>query len=232
MNLIRYVLFFVADIVLIGCLVSYFYMTMHDPVRLALFDTQSGRTDYRYYAWLIACWIGFAIFIYHGVAFLFSWMPWGGYDEDDEFRTWAQYLAGTAAFFGSMAMMEGLTKTAHKFNELEIENEALRHSVDNIQKQIQHLDSSLAVVSAGHSTKTVGQTLDELEKETIALQRKWFIRERFKENPPPFVTRPTSPEDRRQPKCYYRVDVEPSLQLIEIMRRLFAIPEGLWRAKR
>jgi hypothetical protein len=227
MNAISYVLFFVVDIVLIGCVVSYFYMAVHNPVRLALLDTTPGRTDYRYHAWFIAAWIGFAIFIYHGVAFLLSWMPhsWGSYTDDGEFQKWAQIIAGLCALFGSIAIISGFTEAAHKFNELETKNEALHHSFDYIQKQIQHLDNSLALISAGRSTKAIDQILNELEKETIAVQREWFIRAQFKENPPPFMTGPRPPEDRRRAKCYYGVNVETSLQLIKIMHRLFAIPE-------
>jgi hypothetical protein len=45
MSAIKYALFFVADIVLIGCLASYFYMAVHNPLRLVVLDPTEGRFD-------------------------------------------------------------------------------------------------------------------------------------------------------------------------------------------
>ncbi len=133
MNVIKYVLFFVADIVLIGCAASFVYMGLYHPTRLAHLDTErTWRSEkygmFKYLAWLTLAMIGIGICIYHGLAFLFSWMPhsWGTYDEEGEFQTWAEGLAGIGAFLGSLAIITGFVEAAHKFNKLNAENETLR----------------------------------------------------------------------------------------------------------
>ena len=227
MTAIRYALFFMADVVLIGCLVSFIYMGLSNPVRFALcFDvtTRPQKIDYRYYAWSLACLVGIGIFIYHGVAFLFSWIPrsWGRYGEFTAPESLSA-VAGLCAFFGSLAIMSGLTTAAHNFNDLEIKNDALRHSFDHLKKQIEQLEQSFAS-SPGHPAKTLSQILDELEEETVALQRRPFVRDRFKENPLPLIFRPSHPDDHRKAKCSYWIDAEPSLRLIKMMRHMAQAP--------
>jgi hypothetical protein len=82
MNAIRYLLLFGADALVIGCVVFLFVLCLWYPLDFALFDTskkRNGRIPIGTYAFVLTSGIGIGIFIYHGITYLFSWMPhsWG-----------------------------------------------------------------------------------------------------------------------------------------------------------
>jgi hypothetical protein len=141
MTAIKYLLFSGADLVLIGVTTFYVTICLSKPQSLVLFEAQAsdrlnGKIPHiKVYSVILLSWIVIGIFLYRGFSFMFSWMPdsWGHYNEDDDFETTAEALAGLSAFFGSIAVMSGLTNAAHKTAKLEQDNEALRHSLDQIR---------------------------------------------------------------------------------------------------
>jgi uncharacterized membrane protein len=79
MGFIKYVVFFAADVVLIGCLVQIIYIYLKNPTERAVdlndsLNESKIKTFLSYVPFIIA-WIGLGIFIYCGMSFLFSWMP-------------------------------------------------------------------------------------------------------------------------------------------------------------
>jgi hypothetical protein len=139
---IKYLLLFGADLVLIGVPTFYVTICLSKPEIAVLLATKRSNwpdaklATIKGYSLVIVSWIGIGIIIYHGISFLFSWMPhsWGHYNDDDEYETTAEALAFLGAFFGSMALLDSLSEAAHKTVKLKQENEALRYSLDRIRK--------------------------------------------------------------------------------------------------
>jgi hypothetical protein len=141
MTAIKYLLYSGADLVLIGVPTFYVASCLSKPQSLVLFEAQASDrlngkiSAIKVYSVFILSLVAIGIFLYHGLSFLFSWMPdsWGHYNEDDDFETTAEAFALLGALFGSIALMLGLENAAHKTAKLEQDNEALRHSLDKIR---------------------------------------------------------------------------------------------------
>jgi hypothetical protein len=225
MGFIKYVVFFAADVVLIGCLVQIIYIFLKKPTERAvdLNDSlnESKITTFLSYVPFIIAWICLGIFIYCGINFLFSWMPksWGSYDEDGEFTATRDFLSGLFSFFGSLYLLDTFAKVGHKVHDLDIENDRLRDSFNHIAKQIDKIASSVRWVSREKSTTVkLRDELDKLEKESLELQEfhSWRVRDEFKDKPR---------EEIFRRRLRYYIDIKPTLRLIETIRNVIALPK-------
>jgi hypothetical protein len=219
MNLIKYLLFFIGDIILIGCPLSYIYRALWSPANFVLFNTPknywpNNKPDIITVAYLTATFVGFATIIYNGTEFLFSWMPhsWGSYNEDNEFDMLSQTLAGWCAMSGSFALVTGLSQAAHSRYDAECKHEAMQHSFDHIQDCISTLRYT-------DHTK-LHDRLQMLESKLTETQGRHFMYSRFKDNPLPFTS---VHGEARLRKLYYFIDIEPCLSLIQLIRAAFGL---------
>jgi hypothetical protein len=217
MSTTSHILIFLASAVLIGCAASYVYIAINDPVRLAMYSVFSrmrGRippSRRLQRIWILASGLGVGILLYGGFTFLFSLMP----------RSWrvqyetVQGLGILCAFIGTVSVWGGLERAAIKFDKLDTENEALRHSLDHVRKQIDQLEGCTA---RDQPPVAIARTLDDLDKET-AIAWKPVIRDRFKKAPLP----PMEIDDPRQEMIRYRLDVGPSDRLTKLIRQMLAL---------
>jgi hypothetical protein len=126
-SVIKYSLFVLADLAIIGFIIHFGYSTLTVQGSIALersarrrkFPTRFDKLkEGSYY---VAVFLSLGLALYGVLVFLFSWMPhqWVSYDEDGDRPMWmAANLAGIGAFFGAVALMSFLMKTHGQFLEL------------------------------------------------------------------------------------------------------------------
>ena len=78
----KYIFFFVSDVILLGCPAVFTYVALSNPMHLILWNTRKTYSQYpadfsEYLQGLsfLAIIVGFAVPIYLGTRFLFSWLP-------------------------------------------------------------------------------------------------------------------------------------------------------------
>jgi hypothetical protein len=116
-NLLKYALLLAADLAIIGCVVHYCFRTLHwhTPFEEPHYRTPKLEKlkQYSYYAVVL---LGFALALYGSLIFLFSWMPHRWHDEDGMWEATSISILG--AFWGTLALLSGLGKTADKIFKL------------------------------------------------------------------------------------------------------------------
>src|SRR5215471_17003208 len=127
-SVIKYTLFLLADLAIVGCIVHYGYstLTVSGSVALDNFARRSESSFPKKYdklkmnSYFVAGFISLGLALYGVLVFLFSWMPhrWVSYDDDGDPMWMAANLAGLGAFFGAVALLQFLMKTHGKFLEL------------------------------------------------------------------------------------------------------------------
>jgi hypothetical protein len=121
MTILNYLPFLIADALLIGGPAFCLTMCLSNPVSFALFDTLKDRHKLPIvmFTFYTVCAIGFGIFIFHGITFLLSWMP-RERGQLNEGGLLSQVLGLIFAVVGSYNLLRGLSKVAHKFDDLEL----------------------------------------------------------------------------------------------------------------
>lgn len=166
--LIKYALLLAADLTIIGCLVHYFFATLHwytppferpdrNPPEL------EKLTAYSYY--VVVCVSAF-LSLFGALSFLFSWMPhrWGTYDEG-EWTTTATALSMLGAFYGTILLVGGLGKTAKKVSDLQLRQTRAEAFYRLLQREVGHFGSILRhPESAADRFAKTEQEIEEAER--------------------------------------------------------------------
>jgi hypothetical protein len=123
-SLIKYFLFLLADIAIIGCILHFVISMLrgHDPFgRDPVFIWGRDRREFLARSYYFAVMLSVGLALYGSLIFLFLWMPhrWVTYGEEGDPEWIARVLSALGAFAGMGAFMHSLTTAQAKISELD-----------------------------------------------------------------------------------------------------------------
>lgn len=147
----RYLLYFAADVALVGVVVHCIVMCLLRPIDVVQWEQSFGRRlqktiGPKYLAMLagplayaLCLLVGLGIIIHSGTTFLFSWLPRGWVDGDGMWL--GEFFSSLLTFAGVGGLLGLIKDSADRRYELEAAHAVQEHSRAHFEKQLRRLTS-------------------------------------------------------------------------------------------